>query len=195
MIFKQIREKLISQDTTKLDKKMGYNNYKNFEKTLKNFLSSKSLYDWLENGHYDYVNTSYDFFIKLSSELDIDTKKHLKQKELLKNEILRFKNSYLFINTNFHRTSEPIFALAAMESLRRIDLSNREDFYFKSTDEILKMISQEIKKHYQERDSLPLWGPIVNYQVHLEGDIYVFDVNGVFQKDLKVSENKAFLTI
>jgi len=76
--------------------------------------------------------------------MNIPTVPKIKTEEELtyEKEQQRFKNCYLFINTNFKRKSEPIFALACMEHKRRIYPRNIENLYFKSDDEILKVISK-----------------------------------------------------
>ena len=62
-----------------------------------------------------------------------------------------------------------------MESKRIITLNDKEDFFYKSKEENLNIIS---------------------YQVHLEDEIFVFDVDGVLQEDaVSVSESRAILSL
>jgi len=69
----------------------------------------------------------------------------------LQEEICKFKRCYIFVNTNFKRKNEPIFALAFMESGRRISIP-KEQFAFKSDDEIFELVSKIVKKHYKENE-------------------------------------------
>jgi hypothetical protein len=120
MIFKQIKEKLKSQDKPQLSKALGYNNQKNFEKTLEHFLNCSTLHEWLESGNYDFVNQTQEFFTKLAKELNIDEqliKESLEKENSYIKETERFKDSYIFVNTNFRRTTQPIFILAFCESM------------------------------------------------------------------------------
>jgi hypothetical protein len=198
MIFEDIKEKIKLQNKTLISKELGYSNLIKFEKTLNKFLEFSTLYEWFQCGHYDLVNTAGDFFIKLSKALKIDENtinNKIKNITLYKNEVEKFKDSYIFVNTNFKRKNEPIFALALCENQRRISLYKKENLLFKSTDEILEILSKEIKKHYlQNSDKLGIWGKIVSFQVHLFNTIYIFDTNGNLKSnDLIVFENKAIL--
>lgn len=198
MLFKLIKEKINLYNKDDLSKKLGYSNKVKFEETLNKFLQFSDLNQWFEKGHYDLVNNAEDFFIKLSKALDIEDSlidKELKVIEHYKQEIEKFKGSYIFVNTNFKRKNEPIFALAFCENQRRISLYKIENLLFKTMDEIFEILSKEIKKHYLENsDKLGIWGKIVSYQVHIFDTIYIFDTNGNLKSnDVIVFENKATL--
>jgi hypothetical protein len=105
-------------------------------------------------------------------------------KELvLEDEQERFKNSYLFIDTNFKRKLEPIFALAFMEHKRRVSYKDIGDIYFKSDEEILEMVSKFVKEDYFTcNGTIKLWGDIVSYNWHhVDGNIYIFDIDGSYK--------------
>ena len=198
MIFEDIKEKIKLQNKTLLAKELGYSNSIKFEITLNKFLQFSTLYEWFQCGHYDLVNTAEDFFIKLSKALKIDEdtiNNEIENITLFKHEVEKFKDSYIFVNTNFKRKNEPIFALALCENQRRISLYKKENLLFKSTDEILEILSIEIKKHYlQNSYKLGIWGKIVSYQVHIFDTIYTFDTNGSLKSnDVIIFENKATL--
>ena len=198
MIFEDIKEKIKLQNKTLLAKELGYSNLTKFEITLNKFLEISTLYQWFQCGHYDLVSTTQDFFIKLSKALKIDENTINNKIETItfyKQEIEKFKDSYIFVNTNFKRKNEPIFALALCENQRRISLYKNENLLFKTTDEILEILSIEIKKHYlHNSDKLGIWGKIVSYQVHLFDTIYILDTNGSLKSnDVIVFENKATL--
>lgn len=200
MLIKTIKEKLKFQDISTLHKKVGYNSSKNFNETLDKLISTNSTYSWIYTGHYDLVYNSEDFLVKLCEILNID--KNLLNDEISKSveyykEEEKFKGSYIFVNTNFKRRSEPIFALAFYEKSRNISLYKKEDLLFKSNEEILDVLSNQIKSHYEENiDGLYIWGKIVSYQIHLFDKTYIFDVNGNLCKDVnEVFESKAILII
>ena len=200
MIFEDIKEKIKFQNKTLLTKELGYSNLTKFEITLNKFLQFSTLNEWFQCGHYDLVNTAGDFFIKLSKALKIDEdtiNNEIKNITLYKKEIEKFKDSYIFVNTNFKRKNEPIFALALCENQRRISLYKNENLLFKTIDELFEVLSKEIKEHYlQNEGTLKIWGKINSYQVHLFGKIYVFDTNGNLQiNDEIVCENRAILGI
>ena len=200
MLFKLIKEKINLYNKDDLSKKLGYSNQVKFEETLNKFLQFENLNQWFEKGHYDLVNNAEDFFIKLSKALNIKDSlidKELKVIEHYKQEIEKFKGSYIFVNTNFKRKNEPIFALAFCENQRRISLYKIENLLFKTMDEIFEVLSKEIKEHYLQNDgTLKIWGKINSYQIHLFGKIYVFDINGNLQINEEiVCENRAVLKI
>ena len=198
MIFEDIKEKIKLHNKTLIAKELGYSNSTKFEITLNKFLQFSTLYEWFQCGHYDLVNTAEDFFIKLSKALKIDEdtiNNEIENITLYKKEIEKFKDSYIFVNTNFKRKNEPIFALALCENQRRISLYKIENLLFKTIDEIFEILSKEIKKHYlQNKGTLKIWGKINSYQIHLFGKIYVFNINGNLKSnDVIVFENKATL--
>ena len=181
MLFKLIKEKINLYDKDDLSKKLGYSKQVKFEETLNKFLQFLNIYQWFEKGYYDLVNNAEDFFIKLSKALNIEDSlinRELKEINLYKQEVEKFKDSYIFVNTNFKRKNEPIFALAFCENQRRISLYKKENLLFKTIDEIFKILSKEIKEHYlQNEGNLNIWGKINSYHVHLFEKIYVFDIN------------------
>jgi len=109
----------------------------------------------------------------------------------------RFANSYLFINTNFKRTTQPIFALAFCESQRRIKL-DIEELLFKSDNEILQIVANFVKDDfYTSNGKAGIWGNIVSYTWHhSDEETYIFNTDGSYEKiDTKPIEIKATLSI
>jgi hypothetical protein len=186
MLYEQIKSKLHSQHKHYLSKELGYNNQKNFEKTLQKFLSHTSLHEWFQSGNYDFVNQPYDFFKKLSYALELDKeliKETLEKEEAYLKELERFRGTYIFINTDFKRNNEPIFVLALLEHERTLSLCLHEELYFKSTQEVLEIVSKMIKEHYEKNQGkLVVWGEIASYQVHVDKKTYIFDTSGVLLK-------------
>lgn len=87
--------------------------------------------------------------------------------------------SYIFVNTNFKRKNEPIFALASLESTRRISITNVDEITSKNKDEMFQILGNIIKNHYKQNSGvLSVWGNIVNYQAHLKDELYLFDTSG-----------------
>lgn len=200
MLIKTINEKLNTIDISTLHKKVGYNSSKKFIETLEKLKSTRNSYDWLYCSHYDLVYSSKDFLIKLCEVLEIDetlVDDEIKKAVAYYKEQEKFKSSYIFVNTNFKRKSEPIFALALCEKFRNISLYKNEDLLFKSIEEILNILSIQINSHYEKNiDGLKIWGKIVNYQVHLFDKIYLFDVNGnLLEYANEVSESRATIFV
>lgn len=114
----------------------------------------------------------------------------------LQKEICSFEKCYIFVNTNFKRKNEPIFALAFLENIRRLVIP-KEKFAFKNDDEIFSLVSQIVQHHYKKtKNKLPLWGKIDNYfYYHKDGIVYTFDKNGTIIENNNLDESRATISI
>ncbi|WOE71046.1 hypothetical protein RZR97_05575 [Hydrogenimonas thermophila] len=199
-IYDKIKDRVEKLSKEKVAKQLGYNSSQHSIKAIDKFLSYDDLYSWLyESGFYDFKYDSKQFLKKICNVVGIDEieiDKEIQKQIALKKEIDKYKNSYIFVNTNFKRKSEPIFALAFCEPKRRIKI-NPKEFAYKSDEEIFQMISQMVVKHYNKTNGiLPLWGKIVNYVYHhCDSKAYIFDPNGKRIEDAEVRENLAIVTI
>ncbi len=196
-LFNQIANKLRITSKEKIVKQMGYNSTKKGLETLESFLTKKDLYSWLNSGHYDFKYSAKVFFKKLCKVLylsDEDVKIELENQEVLYAEITKFKDSYIFVNTNFKRINQPIFALAFCESLRRFKLPV-DELVFKTKIEILEVVSNTVQSHYKiSNGEIGIWGKIVNYIFHLNKDTtYIFGIDGTVEKLTAIDESKAEL--
>ena len=200
MLLQILKTSIQSMNHNELQKRLGYNSSKTFAKTIDKFMHTNSSYEWLYNGHYDLVFSSKDFFIALCNAFSIDRNtlnKELKNARKYHDEIIKFKDSYIYIYTNFRRTSEPIFVLALLEQKRRISLYGDSRLLFKDIDEVIDIISKDICEHYQEnKKGLMVWGNISAYQLHLFGKMYLFDTDGVVHVDAQeLYENHADIVL
>ncbi|MEA2099988.1 MAG: hypothetical protein U9P72_07650 [Campylobacterota bacterium] len=198
-IYKTINIKLQTISKESLIKKMGYGSVKKGLDSLKLFEDSKDLYSWISAGHYDLKYSSSQFFEKLCEVLEIeknDVKFALVQQAKYKNEIDKFNSCYIFVNTNFKRTTQPIFILAFAEGARRIGLDTKE-FVFKTQEEILDSISNIVASHFKRKDGkVEVWGDIKNYIYHnFDGETYTFDVDGKQIENIEVSQSRATLSL
>ena len=111
-------------------------------------------------------------------------------------ELAKYKDSYIFVNTNFKRKSEPIFALAFCESQRNIAI-DKNVLIFKSEHEIFRIISDTIQQHYnQSNGKIGIWGNIVNYVYHhSDGETYIFDTSGHQIESYEVVESRVSLKL
>jgi len=162
---------------------------KKTQEALKKFISSKDLHSWLHSGFYDFQYTALDFFNKLCEIIDID--KDRVEQALLDDkkyhaEVKKFQDSYIYVHTNFKRKGEPIFALAFLESQRRLKVPV-ENLLFKTEDEILKSVSDFIVNHYiTTNGDIGIWGKALNYVFHHNGKEYIFDTEGnrIYNRDI-----------
>ena len=132
----------------------------------------------------------------IGSKIPSVPKVYTKEELAIKKELAKFKNSYIFVNTNFKRTSQPIFALAFCESQRNIAL-DKNNFIFKNDNEIFILVSDIIQEHFSiTKGKIGIWGDIVSYVYHhSNGETYVFDVDGKQIEKIKVVESRASLRL
>lgn len=64
---------------------------------------------------------------------------------------------YLRAETNFVRTTESIFKLGLASQAKVVKIPNREDFYFKSIEEKMKLIGNLIREAYAKAPTLPVF--------------------------------------
>jgi len=195
-IMNLIKQVIVSKGKENVAKVIGYTKAL---QTLDKFLQRDSIFEWIHNGEYDLTYSSKEFFIKLCKVLDISdeiVQAELKQIEKKDDELRKYQNVYIFVNTNFKRVSQPIFALAVMEGRRRI-IPKKEDLIFKTDKEVLEVISNIVKNHFKKtQGKLPLWGNIVNYVYHhSDGKVYIFSPDGTLNKGGEYVEGIATLHI
>ena len=169
---------------------MGYQAVEKGEKSINAFLRSQNLYDWLSSGHYDYKYNAEQFLVKLTAALNFDPKIVKSELEIFEKtvkEYEKFTEVYIFVNTNFKRASQPIFALAIMESFRYV-LPNIEKLIFKSDKDVLDIISDFVASHYKvNKGELKIWGKIDNYIYHhYDGKTYTFNKDGEIVKNASI---------
>ena len=199
-LFDEIKVKLHKANANNIIKGMGYKSTKTGFKTLEKFLACSNICDWLISGHYDFCYNSKEFLEKLTTQLEVNPKLYIaeiNQCTKIKNEHKKIKNCYIFVNTNFHRTTQPIFSLAFMEGHRRLT-PPKQSLMFKTDKQIFNNISKLVKKHYQEtQGELSMWGKIDNYVYHhFDGRKYVLDSNGcLIDFNTDIYESIATITI
>lgn len=194
MIFQTLQTNLVNLDEhLNLAKKLGYYNLDKFKKAVLKIIQAKSLDVFLQNGYYDYVYTSENLVLKLAKIYGFDILDELNQAKKLNDEVKKYKNSYIYIDTNFKRTTQPIFMLAMMQGVRYVYFDKKE-LVFKSLDKQLQFISKIVKNHYKKIKKLPLFGEITGYKFNHLGKNYSFGVDGTLQ-DREIYESIAWIEI
>lgn len=193
-------EKIKISSFDSISKLLGYKSLNKAKKAIDKFILNKSCYEWLNSGFYDFTYDSKSFLITLSKVLEVDenlVEKEISEYEEIKKEYKRFKNSYIFVNTNFIKKGESIHVLAMCEGFRRISLSNNNKLLYKSTSEIFDIISNIIVEHYKNNNGkLGVWRDIVNYQLSLFGEKYLFSKEGKYlAKTDSLDNSVAFLKV
>ena len=194
MIFQTLQTNLTNlDDRLNLAKKLGCYNLDKFNQAVLKITQAKSLDEFLQDGYYDYIYTSENLVLKLAKICGLDILDELNSAKKLNDEVEKYKNSYIYIDTNFKRTTEPIFMLAMMQGARYLYFDKKE-LAFKSLDKQLQFISKVVKNHYKKIKKLPLVGEITGYKFNHLGKNYSFGVDGTLQ-DREIYENVAWIKI
>lgn len=194
MIFQTLQTNLTNLDERlNLAKKLGYYSLDKLNQALLKITQAKSLDEFLQNGYYDYVYTSENLVLKLAKIYGLDILDELNQAKKLNDEVKKYKNSYIYIDTNFKRNTESIFVIAMMQGTRYLYFDKKE-LAFKSLDKQLQFISKVVKNHYKKIKKLPLFGEITGYKFNHLGKSYSFDVDGALQ-DREIYEDVAWIKI
>ena len=194
-LHKEIKQKLAEQSQDVVIKQMGYASLKVGRKTLKAFLNSKNVYEWLKEGHYDLKYASEPFVWKLVEVLDISLGLASADIEKAKERYKVFsvmKDPYLRAETNFRRNGEFIFALMFASAKGRIPI-HKESLVYKSDEEIFGHVREKIRKHYKAyQGELPVLGKITHYLYdHGDGNTYRFTIEGkLFNENNEIKEEK-----
>jgi hypothetical protein len=180
-------------------KQLDYNSTKKALITLEKFLEHKDLHSWINHGYYDFKYTAIKFIEKLGNVLgvsDEDIKLELHQQRAYQIELDKFKGCYIFVETNFRRSGQPIFALACCESARRLALPTNK-LIFKTDIEIFEIISKFITQHYSATGGkLSVWGKIQHYQYHhTDKKVYTFGVDGKEKPCEITNETRATVSV
>ena len=180
MIYEQIKELTLNSDKKALSKALGYAREKNFSSALADLQIANSLDEFISKGHFDWSHSSKILILALSEHFGLNVNDELNASKIRYDERAKFRGSYIYIDTNFKRFNEPIFALAMAQYLRYISLTPfLDELCFKALDEQLNII------YYQKTKSLPVFGEITGFKLYLLGKNYALDTDGNFvQKEI-----------
>ena len=191
MIYEELKILTQNSDKKALSKALGYVREQNFARALANLEAAKSLDEFITKGLFDWAHSSETLILALSKHFSLSIDAELSEVQKLYNERIKFKGSYIYIDTNFKRKNEPIFALAMAQHLRYISLTPfLDELCFKTLDEQLNIISKVVKDYYHKTKSLPVFGEITGFKLYLLGKNYSLDTNGNFT-DKEIAEQVA----
>ena len=181
MIYEQLKILTQNSDKKALLKALGYVREQNFTRALANLEAAKSLDEFITKGHFDWAHSSETLILALSKHFALNIDAELSEVQKLYNERVKFRGSYIYIDTDFRRNNEPIFALAMAQHLRYISLTPfLDELCFKALHEQLKTISKITKSYYQKTQTLPIFGAITGFKLYFLGKNYSLDTNGEF---------------
>ena len=193
MIYEQLKNLTQNSDKKALSKALGYVREQNFTRALANLEAAKSLDEFITKWHFDWAHSSETLILALSKHFALNIDAELGEVQKLYNERVKFRGSYIYIDTDFRRKGEPIFALAMAQHLRYISLTPfLDELCFKALHEQLKVISKITKSYYQKTQTLPIFGAITGFKLYFLGKNYSLDTNGIFT-DKEIAEQVAVI--
>ena len=191
MIYEQLKILTQNSDKKALSKALGYVREQNFTRALANLEAAKSLDEFITKGHFDWAHSSETLILALSKHFALNIDAELGEVQKLYNERVKFRGSYIYIDTDFRRKGEPIFALAMAQHLRYISLTPfLDELCFKALDEQLEVIPKITTSYYQKTQTLPIFGAITGFKLYFLGKNYSLDTNGNFT-DKEIAEQVA----
>ena len=111
MTYEQLKILIQNSDKKALSKALGYVREQNFTRALANLEAAKSLDEFITKGHFDWAHSSETLILALSKHFALNIDAELGEVQKLYNERVKFRGSYIYIDTDFRRKGEPIFAL------------------------------------------------------------------------------------
>ena len=181
MIYEQLKILTQNSDKKALSKALGYVREQNFTRALANLEAAKSLDEFITKGHFDWAHSSETLILALGKHFTLNIDAELSEVQKLYNERVKFRGSYIYIDTDFRRKGEPIFALAMAQHLRYISLTPfLDELCFKALHEQLEAISNITKNYYQQTKTLPIFGAITGFKLYFLGKNYSLDTDGKF---------------
>ena len=181
MIYEQLKNLTQNSDKKALSKALGYVREQNFTRALANLEAANSLDEFITKGHFDWAHSSETLILALSKHFALNIDAELGEVRKLYNERVKFRGSYIYVDTDFRRNGEPIFALAMAQHLRYISLTPfLDELCFKALHEQLEVISKITKSYYQKTQTLPIFGAITGFKLYFLGKNYSIDTDGKF---------------
>ena len=196
-LYETIQRTLKQQDIYSLIQKMGYQDSVKPLQRIHNLLEDPEL--GLDDSHYDFKYTSQEFLVKLCESAGLSESNYVPNINSIKSEIKSRRSSfksYVFIDTEFKRTTESIIAIACMQANQyfSLDYSIRK----RPKSEQISHVLQFINTHYQESSGrLPLFGGIKRYWFYYENNkAYKISTDGIVLSDVELpSISRAMISL
>jgi hypothetical protein len=149
----------------------------------------------LDTPTYDFRYDQAQFLHALCAVLGInrtEVEQHISNTKARLERIANAFKPYVWVDTEFKRKSEPLVALAMLESRRYIRFP--DTFYLHSLETQLDLAGERAALYYQQTEgSLATWGNIKRFRYYVsDSEAYVLDTNGnVIGKHQGPVDNKA----
>ena len=84
----------------------------------------------MQKGYFDWLYSSKSPTTKLAQILGVDLDSELKEAEVYNDELKKYENMYIYIVTNFKRTTQPIFVVAFLQGTRYVKTPRQKCILF-----------------------------------------------------------------
>lgn len=193
-IFYALQSYFQNGDFKIIQKQLGYNNADKCNVAIKKFASCKELNDWLRTGHFDFRHTNLSFLEKCKEivaqgfiqnttleNFELEIKKANVELQNWRD----FMHSYIRIQTDFRRTTQPLFALGFSTGMLYAPIPLEDEYLEKGIAACLTKIPEVVRSHYKRHEGrlgYPFTSNILGYSLCLrEGDkgtFYYYDTDG-----------------
>ena len=167
-ICKIVCSKIGNSPLDVIAKKMGYSNSKKGIARIEFTINDQYL--GLLESNFDGLYSSALFLDKLLEVIELDDPKvneYIKEINIERLDKDFGFRPWIFMQTHFKRSGQPIFYLACCEGRRRLYLTKKLKKL--SREGKIKYVRQVIKKHQAETNGLlDLWGTVAEYVCHFE---------------------------
>jgi hypothetical protein len=197
-LLEVLQERARNIDNIELLAQMGYYKPDKALDRLNQLLTASDLLWWFNHSGFDFKYSNQEFIFELGKTLRIPQKELLIEVAAVREKQLRIEKMfqpYLFIDTNFKRQNQPIFALALLEGQRHITLSKYD--VLNDRDAELERVKRIVQGHYKDTGGqLNFWGKIQRYIYVFGADqkVAILPDGGVISTD-KCRLQRAILTI
>lgn len=156
--------RLANADLSDISQLMGYRSrIEHCQSRIRTLLTDPYL--GLGQGGFDFKFSDLEFLQHLCRLLGIDLDAYSAEIEVIQRELEERRTAfrpYVFIDTGFQRTTEPVFVLALFESKRRIMLD--EATRKMPLNQQVRYVQSMVSKHFDENEGqLGVWGSIQRY--------------------------------
>ena len=200
-LFDQIQKKLQELGIDQVVETLGYkpSRLEKVRDALQILLNAEEIDTFLDQSYFDFRYDTRGLLKAVCTVLNIpkiDLAVTLEAYDDKQRRLAAMKAPYIFIYTGFKRQNQPIVALAAMESKRRIPL-DKKMYLSKTKEELDLYIRRAVKLHYKWRKGeLPLWGEIRAYIYYdTEGNRTVYSPLGEVIEEEEIRESRATVKI
>ncbi len=185
----ELQLRLANADLSDVSQLMGYRaRIEHCQSRIRTLLTDPYL--GLGQGGFDFKFSDLEFLQHLCRLLGIDLDAYSAEIEVIQRELEERRTAfrpYVFIDTGFQRTTEPVFVLALFESKRRIMLD--EATHKMPLNQQVRYVQSMVSKHFDEHDGrLGVWGSIQRYLFnYAEGVQLVIYPDGSVQQEIEAA--------